>query len=258
MRYPFSRIDRSVLIRSVGLSRHSLLPVMRLVSAAPPRSMAVRISSLGVGSTMIGFSVALLVQANLGLAPYDVLASGVGDHLGISLGQAGWAIAAALFLTASTLGRSPSIWGMGYVFANGLTIDAASGLLNAPPTVMGRLLFVGMGVVLMASGINMVVHSGTTGGPFELLMLAAEDRGVSRTQTRYALEFGVLALGVGLGGAFGVATVAYAATMGVVLHVIGQVFADHRAGRRRRLEPPAAQDQLERSDSMESLAVPVS
>jgi uncharacterized membrane protein YczE len=218
----------------IGLSRHSALSVARHLSTARPPSFAVQASALALGSGLIGVAVALLVQARLGLPPYDVLASGLSEQTGLSLGQAGWSIAAVLFAVAASLGRPPSMWGMSFVFLNGLAIDAASGILQQPTSMIVRMIFVSAGVIVMALGINVVIHSGTTGGPFELLMAAGEDRGVSRLKVRYTLDIGVLVLGVVIGGAFGPATLFYGAFMGLTILVVSQALRDHRDGRNLR------------------------
>ena len=191
--------------------------------------------ALLVGSTLIGTAVAFLVQADLGLAPYDVLSSAIGTQLGISLGQAGWAVAAVLFMIAALFGNRPSPWGIGYIVANGLAVDATSWLLNSPATLAGRVVFVFAAIVIMAAGVNVVLYSGTTGGPFELLMAAGETRGLKRIHVRYALDVIVLGLGITLGGDFGLATIIYAALMGVVLQLLRQALDDYGSGRQLRL-----------------------
>jgi len=199
-----------------------------------------RVIALAIGSALIGAAVGFLVQADLGLAPYDVFSSAIGLRFDISLGQAGWIVAGVLFVVSSLLGHRPSIWGIGYILANGFAIDATGWLLNAPATTTARVLFVLVGIVTMAAGVNVVLYSGTTGGPFELLMAAGETRGVSRMVVRYALDVIVLALGIALGGDFGIATIVYAALMGVVLQVLRQAFDDYDLGRQLRQSSPDA------------------
>jgi len=184
---------------------------------------------------MIGSSISLLVVADLGLPPYDVLSSGLGSMLGITLGQAGWIVAGTLFAAAAALGQRPSPWSIAYILANGLVIDATADLVNQPSTLVGQLGFLLAAIVIMSGGVNLVLFSGTTGGPFELLMTAGEHRGLSRVITRSALDTGVLIIGVAIGGAFGAGTIIYAALMGLVLQAVSQAFADHQAGRRQRL-----------------------
>ncbi|MFT7647648.1 MAG: putative membrane protein YczE [Candidatus Poriferisodalaceae bacterium] len=91
-------------------------------------------------------------------------------------------------------------------------------------------------IILMAFGVSLVVYSGTTGGPFELLMLAGEDRGMSRLTVRYCLDVGVFVSGVALGGTFGPAIVVYALTFGLVLQLVSQGFHDHAMGRQQRIQ----------------------
>lgn len=189
---------------------------------------------------LIGAAVGFIVQADLGLAPYDVLSSAIGLRLDISLGQAGWIVAGVLFALSSLLGHRPSMWGIAYILANGFAIDATGWILNAPTTTAPRVLFVLVGIVIMAAGVNVVLYSGTTGGPFELLMAAGEERGVSRTAIRYVLDVAVLGFGIALGGDFGAATMIYALLMGVVLQALHQAFEDYGRGRELRraaLEP---------------------
>jgi uncharacterized membrane protein YczE len=216
------------------MSRHSALSAVQSITTKAPPSVAVQVLSLIVGSSLIGIAVALLVEARLGLAPYDVLSSGISQRVGLSLGQASWLIAAGLTLVAIVLGRRPSRWGIAYVFLNGVAIDAASGILQEPSSMSLRIGFVLAGIVTMAAGINVVLHSGTTGGPFELLTAAGEDRGVSAVKVRYGLDAGVLVSGVALGGSFGPATVAYGALMGVTIMTGNQALVDHRRGRAMR------------------------
>jgi len=219
----------------VGFSRHGVLAASRRLYPHAARTPARRLASLFVGSSLIGIGVALLVQANLGLSPYDVLTSGLQPRLGISFGQTVWVISAVLFAAAALLGEFPSRWGLAYVMANGLAIDAASGLINAPDAMFGRILFVFASLIAISAGISLVVHSGSTGGAFELLMRAAEKRGLARGTTRTTLEVGVLALGIALGGSFGFATLVIALLIGPTLVVMGQALADYSAGREARV-----------------------
>ena len=232
----------SRFIRDIGLGRHSGLSALRGRRLPQPRALSQRIGAMFAGSILIGIAVALLVEAQLGLTPYDALSGAVALRLGLSLGQASWAVAAVLFAVACGLGRRPSVWGGAYVVGNGLAIDASSGLLNAPESLVARSMFVVGAIVVMALGINLVLHSGTTGGPFELLMLAGEDRGVSRSLTRAGLDLGVLGLAILLGGELGGATVAYALTMGLVLTAVSQALSDHTDGRQARKARTDAQD----------------
>ncbi len=225
------------LSRYIGMSRHSAMPTLRRVAASTPLSLAPRLLTLAVANLSIGVGVVLFVASDLGLAPYDLLASGLGTRLHVTLGQAAWLMAAGFFTAAALLGRRPTLWAVAFTFGNGLAIDLAGGIANQPGSFVGQVMFVVAGVFSMAIGVNVALHSGLTGGPFELLMSAADDRGRSPVKTRYGLDLGVFAAGSAVGGPLGIGTVIHAATFGIVLHLVGQAFRDHRSGRQQRKTP---------------------
>lgn len=234
------RVWRASTGFALSISRHSALSVNRLAvttGVQKPRAKASlrHTLSLLAGSSLIGLGVALFVHANLGLTPYDVMLSVIRDRVGISLGQAAWASSAVLFAVAAALGRRPRLGGLIFVFVSGIAVDAAIGLVQDPELIAVRVAFVVLGALFLLSGISLVVHSGLTGGPFELLMQAGADRGFDPIRIRGSLEIGIFLAGLVLGGDFGIATVAYALSVGPVMRVIGQAMQDHRQGRATRL-----------------------
>lgn len=221
----------TALVGRLGFGRAGALAAARRRFPARAATPARRTASLFVGSLFIGVGVTLLKRADLGLTPYDVLVSGLQPRLGLSFGQTVWVVAAVLFAIAALLRQFPSRWGIAYTFANGVWIDAVSGYINTPDTLFPRVLFVALALVSLSSGIALVVHSGSTGGAFELIMRAAELRGINRTRVRTGLEVSVFTLGVVLGGRFGPATIAVALLIGPMLGMTSQALADHSRGR---------------------------
>jgi len=218
-----------------GFGRSAGLVAARRRFPQRAQTPARRTASLFVGSLLIGTGVALLTQARLGLSPYDVLVSGLLPRLGLSFGQTVWVVSGVLFLIAAILGQRPSRWGIAYVLANGVAIDAVSGLINSPVAMPARIFFVAAAVCTISGGVSLVVHSGSTGGAFELLTCAGELRGLDRRTVRTSLEVTVLMIGIALGGSFGPATVVIALCMGPLLAMFGQALSDHSKGRMTRL-----------------------
>ncbi len=218
-------------IGRLGFGRHGALVAGRRLFPARAHTPARRAFSLFAGSLGIGIGVTLLQQANLGLTPYDVLVSGLQPRIGLSFGQTVWVVSAVLFAAAALLRQFPSRWGIAYVFANGVAIDAVSGFINAPASLVARCLFVALSLVSLCAGISLVVHSGSTGGAFELLMRAGELRGLNRQMVRTSLEVAVFVLGLVLGGSFGPATIVIALGIGPLLGLTSQALADHSRGR---------------------------
>lgn len=221
-------------IGRLGFGRQGALAAARRAFPAKALTPLHRVASLLTGSLLIGTAVGLLRQADLGLSPFDLLVSGLQPRFGLSFGQTVWLISGIMFLIAALLGQRPTRWGFAHVFANGIAIDAVAGVVNEPVSLIARIGFVAAAIVVLAAGISVVVHSGSTGGSFELLMAAGEARGVDRSTVRTSLEVGVLTLGLALGGSFGPATIAIALTIGPLLGVTAQALEDHAKGRTMR------------------------
>lgn len=188
-----------------------------------------------VGSAILGGGVALLIRAELGLSPYDVLLSAVARELGITHGQAGWLVAGGLLALATLLGRRPRIATIAWVLTNGVAIDAVLPLLEAPDALATRIAFAAAGTCGIAAGVALVVQSGGTGGAFELIIKALGDRGLKPVPVRAVMEFTTLATGLALSGDAGFATIAFAMTFGSLVVGAERALEDHRVGRAHRL-----------------------
>lgn len=218
----------------LGFGRQAGLVAARRLFPSRAHTPLRRLAALLIGSSFIGVAVSLLVQADLGLTPYDVLVSGLKPRLGLSFGQTVWVISGVLFAIAAVLGQRLTRWGIAYTITNGLAIDMVSGWVNQPSSILARYLFVCAAIAGLGFGISLVVHSGSTGGAFELLMQAGEKRGLKRTRVRTSLEVGAFVVGLMLGGTFGIATFMVAFGIGPVLGVMSQALTDHSHGRALR------------------------
>ncbi len=216
------------------LSRHGAIAFNKTRSPEATRVSLSRAASLLTGSTLIGLGVSFFVHARLGLAPYDVLLSALSPRIGLTHGQSAWLLAAVLFSVAALLGQRPRLSGLAYVAANGFAVDIAVSVIRDAGPMGLRILFAFLGLAAIVGGISLVVHSGLTGGAFELLMNAGRERGQDPIKVRTFLELSILAGGIALGGDFGVATIGFAALVGPTMRAFNQAFSDHRNGRALR------------------------
>lgn len=219
----------------LGLSRDGVIAAGRRVATPTTRSRAQRAVILVLGSSLIGLGVSLFVRADLGVPAYDVLLTGVRDRLGVSLGQAGWLFTGLLFVVASMLGQRPRPSALVYILANGIAVDTFIHLIRTPDVMAVRILFVVLGTLAIATAISLIIHSGLSGGAFELLMRAGEERGLNPFQVRTALELSVVAGGVALGGDIGPATAVFVLAISPTLRAMQLALSDHRNGRHLRI-----------------------
>ncbi len=225
----------SASLRWLAFSRQGVLGASRRVYSSRAMSPARAGVYLVAGSMAIGLGVSLFRRGDRGVPPYDVLLSAIDHHTALSHGQAGWAVSAVLFLIAWGFGRRARLASLAFVFANGVTVDAAYALVAEPSSELVRWVFVALGVFFIAFGVAFVVHSGDAGGPFELLTDVAVGRGISDRVFRTSLEALIFAGGAVAGGSFGPATLVFAVGIGPLLGMILQALSDHGAGRDLRL-----------------------
>lgn len=229
------RILSPKLIAWGGFSRHGVMATARRIRRAPRPTRAVRIAWVVPSTALIGLGVGLMLRAELGVPPFDVLLSAVDAQTPLSHGQAGWAVSGALMLVAVALGVKPRVAGLAYMATAGLAVDLAHGIIVTPDALATRIAMAGAGLVLLVAGIGVIVHTSATGGAFEMLMEGLHRRGLPAARTRGALEVATLLLGILAGGDFGVMTVVVALSIGPMIAVTLQAFADHRAGRTARV-----------------------
>jgi uncharacterized membrane protein YczE len=167
--------------------------------------------------SLVGLGVGLMVTAELGVAPNDVMNTGLGEVLGIGVGTAAWLTAVVAMALAWILGRRPrAATVIGGVIV-GLAINGALAVLPTLDALAGRVGFLALGLIAVWTGITGVVAADVGAGPLELVMLALMDRHVEIRVARWGIELTLLAIGLALGGAAGLGTAIFAFGTGPVL-----------------------------------------
>lgn len=186
-------------------------PIAQLRAGRLPR----RFAQLFVGLFLYGASLALMVRGNLGLAPWDVLHSGLIRYVPIDLGQMVIVMSVVVLLLWIPLREKP---GIGTV-ANALMIGSSADLVMAElPTqhhLAVRLILTVAGIALCALATAMYIGAQFGRGPRDGLMTGLVRRtGWSIRLVRTGLEIAVVILGLLLGGGLGLGTVAFALLIG--------------------------------------------
>jgi uncharacterized membrane protein YczE len=181
-----------------------------------PAPIRLRVATFVAGTVAVGVGVGMMVRADLGVTPNDVLTTGFGDLFGIDLGLASALVAAILAALAWVLGRPPSIGTVaGAVLVGGSV--SLSLALSGDATGWGRPVVLAVGLLVLWTGIVAIVTSNAGTGPLELLMLALGDRGWRLDVARWVIEVSIFAAGLLLGGDVGIGTALFALCTGPVL-----------------------------------------
>jgi uncharacterized membrane protein YczE len=177
--------------------------------------MGTRFTQLVVGLLLYGFTMALMVQAGLGLDPWDVFHEGLTHHVPLTFGQVVILVGAIVLLLWIPLRQRPGIGTVLNVILIGLAADAGIALVAVPEEMWARVSLLLLGVV--GNGLAGALYIGARlgAGPRDGLWVALVERtGVSVRVIRTGLELSVLVTGFLLGGTVGVGTVLYALAIG--------------------------------------------
>ena len=179
--------------------------------------MRVAVYTLAIWS--VGLGVSLMVEGDLGVAPNDVLNTGLAETLDIGVGVAAWITGVVAMALSWLLGRRPLVATVIGSVVVGLSITWALALLPTPEHLAVRIGFVALGLVVVWVGITGVVSADVGAGPLELVMLGFMDRGISIRSARWGIELTLLLIGLVLGGAAGIGTAVFALGTGPVLAI---------------------------------------
>jgi len=183
------------------------VPVLR----AAPRLLA--------GLVTCGASVALMVTADLGLGPWDVLHQGISRRVGISIGIATILVGATVLMMWFPLRERPGIGTITNVIVIGTTVDVVLSLLSTPDALWQRWMMLLIAVPLLSIGVGLYLGAGLGPGPRDGVMTGLARRGLPIGVARTGIEMTALVLGWLLGGTVGLGTIYIAAGIGPMVHV---------------------------------------
>lgn len=183
-----------------------------------PVHPARRYAQLALGLVLFGLSLALMVRAELGLPPWDVLHQGVAERTPLTFGTVVIAFSLVVMLGWIPLRQRPGVGTLANAIGVGLVVDVG---LWAIPEVehlgLRAAMLVG-GIALCGWSTGLYVGAGLGPGPRDGLMTGLAARGVPVGVARVAIELTALGVGWVLGGTVGVGTVAFALLVGPVVH----------------------------------------
>ena len=213
MRSPISRHSGAVTTTTAAppLVLSELGPIAQLRAGRLTR----RLAQLYVGLVLYGFSIALMVRSDLGLAPWDVLHSGLTKHFPIDIGQALVIVSFVVMLAWIPLREMPGLGTISNALVIGLSTDLFLAVLSRPDPMGVRISWLVAGIVLQGVATAAYIGAQFGRGPRDGLMTGLARRtGRSLRLVRTLMELTVFAIGLLLGGVAGLGTILYAVSIG--------------------------------------------
>lgn len=173
-----------------------------------------RMPALLTGLWLFGVGISLMVEADLGLGPWDVFHQGVSELTGQSIGRIINVTGLVVLLGFIPLREKVGIGTVLNAIVIGVAADVTSGLLPPLEATLWRWSAMAGGPIVIAIGSGLYIGAGLGPGPRDGIMTGLARRGIDVWKARFIIELTVLVVGVLLGGSVGVGTVWFAAGIG--------------------------------------------
>lgn len=160
-----------------------------------------------------------MIEADLGVAPWDVLHIGLTNQFGLTVGT--WSIFVGfwiLVLTSLLTKRWPQLGAFLNMLFLGIFIDIFRLFIGTPVTIKGQYVMLLVGVIVTGYGIGLYIAPKCGAGPRDSLMIAITEKSAWKVQyVRGLMEIVVLAIGWKLGGPVFIGTILFSLTIGSVV-----------------------------------------
>ncbi len=189
----------------------NLGPLEQLRAGHLPR----RLAQLVTGLFLYGASMALVIRAGLGVIPWDVLHTGLIQHLPTSFGTMTIIVSLLVLLVWIPLRQRPGLGTVANAFGVGISADLTLWLVGPADGLLLQVPLLVVGIVLNGFATALYIGSQLGPGPRDGLMTGlSRVSGRSIRLVRTVLEVTVVTAGWLLGGAVGLGTVLYAVAIG--------------------------------------------
>ncbi|MBB6098421.1 hypothetical protein HNR42_001855 [Deinobacterium chartae] len=174
-----------------------------------------RFALLMLGLALFGLAINLMLAADLGLSPWDLLHQGIDRRAPLSFGQVSITVGLLVLLASRLLlGQRIGLGSFCNMLFIGVFIDLFAPLIPHPHGWLAWVQFV-LGVVLVGLASGMYIGANFGAGPRDGLVLGLSGRfGWPAKYVRTGVELLVLAVGVLLGGTLGWGTLLFAIGVG--------------------------------------------
>lgn len=177
-----------------------------------------RLTRLFTGLVICGLGLSMMIAADLGLGPWDVLHQGLARITGAPIGVMVIAVGFTVLLLWIPLRERPGFGTIANVVVIGVVIDLTLVVVHTPDSLVLRTIMMLSGPVLFAIGSGFYLGVRMGPGPRDGVMTGLAKRGMPVGLVRAALEISVLVLGWALGGTVGLGTIWFALGIGPMVH----------------------------------------
>src|SRR5579862_5485937 len=166
--------------------------MLRLLAPIPPTRRTRRFAQLLAGLILYGVTASMLVLANLGLDPWDVLHQGLSRTFGLAIGT--WVIIASIVVLLAwiPLRQRPGVGTIANAIGVGLVIDIVLAVVHPPHALSARVALLIAAVIGNGLATGLYIGAGLGPGPRDGLSVGIAARGHSMRVVRTSIEVTVV------------------------------------------------------------------
>ena len=174
-----------------------------------------RLAILFFGLAIFGLGDSLLVQGDVGNAPWTVFSQGLTYKTGLSIGWATFVISIFVLLIWIPLNERPGFGTLANIVLIATFIEIGTHIFPKQDSFLSGVAFSLTGIALVGLGSALYITCGLGPGPRDGAMTGLHYKtGVRVGRVRMAIEIVVLAIGWFMGGTVGVGTALFALLIG--------------------------------------------
>jgi uncharacterized protein len=176
-----------------------------------------RLTRAVIAWLLISLGIALSIRARVGVAPADVLVTGISQVTHLSFGVSLIAMATVGYSIGWMLGAPPGPASVVGTFVIGPMVDVYLGRLPHLAFLPTRSAAFLLALLVIAAGICLAVSTNLGAGPGEMVMVGLTRKGLRVVYARWIVDGVPVVLGASIGGAVGVGTIVFALCMGALI-----------------------------------------
>ena len=197
------------------LRPHRTVPITPWTASSRWDISVKRTLILFFGLFIFGLGDSLLIQSQIGNAPWSVLAQGVSERLEITLGWSTFLVSSLVLLLWIPLRERPGFGTFSNIVVIAVAIQLGITFFPQQNVFWISLVYCLIGIAMVGVGSALYITCGLGSGPRDGLMTAIHFRSGYRIgRVRLSIEAFVLILGAVLGGTVGIGTLLFALLIG--------------------------------------------
>lgn len=174
-----------------------------------------RVGILFVGLAIFGLGDSLLVQGDVGNAPWTVFSQGLTYKTGLSIGWATFVISIFVLLIWIPLNEKPGFGTLSNIVLIATFIEIGTIIFPKQTSIFSGILFSLIGIAMVGLGSALYITCGLGPGPRDGAMTGIHYKtGVRVGRVRMGIELVVLTVGWFMGGRVGIGTALFALLIG--------------------------------------------